>query len=313
MGRLTARVAALIVWLALLFNVERLDITTTNTIDLPSSLYVTALVVALAGLLPIFQRRPVFVLIALGIALFAIGLAVTSPARIWAGDHKYRTLAGLLLLAVTAVLAHCAGRVLAEFRQAVEMLTFSQRESRVRQLHDAEETVQIELLDCRRKQRPLSLVMLQADSSTLDAMMHRLVHDIQRAMMQRYVVAMAAGVLARFLRRTDVIIQHTKPGRLIFVAPETSEPQAIALGQRMVDVARQQLGVAAQFSVAAFPEQALTFEELLNVAEQRLRERPNGQPSVTTPEDELAQIIGQRAHEQREQPIRPKAETTHGD
>lgn len=310
MADLRWRIALLLIWLTVFYNIERLDISGPNTINLPSSAYAIAVFVALAPLLSFVQRRSVVVLIASTLAVYAIMTLAIDFERSWLGIHKFRTLAGMFLLVVTALLAHRVGSALLEFRQAVKLFTFSQKGGRVREHHDAEEMVEIELLGCRRKQRPLSLVLLQADASALNMTMHRLVQEIQRSMIQRYVLATTAGYLARFLRRTDIIIQDNKPGRLIFIAPETSGGEALAMGRRVARLAQEHLGVGATFSIASFPEQALTFEELLNVAEQRLREQPHGPSSIPAPEEELAKAVEQRAHDQR---ALPKPEGVHGD
>lgn len=304
------RIALLLGWMAVFYNIERLDIAGQPTINLAPSVYVVALVIALLPLVPVLKRNTIITLVAGTLFIYVGGSLIIEPERSWYGVYKFRTLAGLFLLLVTAFLSYRVGHALEEFRQAVELLTFANPSSRVRQLHDAEEVVQVEMLGCRRKQRPLSLVLLQADPSALNMTMHRLVNEIQRSMMQRYVLATTAGFLARFLRRTDVIVQDSKPGRLIFVAPETSEEEASAMGRRIARLAEGHLGVASTFSVASFPQQALTFEELLNVAEQRLREEQRGNTTIATPEDELASIVEQHAHEQR---ALPKAETAHGD
>jgi len=91
-------------------------------------------------------------------------------------------------------------------------------------------------------------------------------------MMQRYVLAVTARMLARHLRRTDLIIEDGKPGRLILVAPETPESNARILGDRLVHLVQDRLGITARYGVATFPDHSLTFEDLLDVAERHLRQ-----------------------------------------
>jgi GGDEF domain-containing protein len=151
------------------------------------------------------------------------------------------------------------------------------------------------MISSRRRQRPLSLVVLQADPSSMNMMMHRLVQDVQRLMMQRYLLVSITRVLSRHTRRTDIIIEGQQPGRLVLLAPETTGEQAIALGERLTRVAQERMGIDANYSVASFPEQALTYEELLNVAEQRLGRQLPDQRNQLAPEDQISKLAQQRA------------------
>jgi GGDEF domain-containing protein len=106
-------------------------------------------------------------------------------------------------------------------------------------------------------------------------------------MMQRYVLTMTARVLSRHLRRTDLIIEEGKPGRLVLVAPETSSENARLLGKRLIHLVQDRLGITARFGIAAFPEQALTFDELLSVAEGGLRDEQLAESGYEVDQDVL--------------------------
>ncbi len=276
MGELRWRVVTLLLWLTFFFNIERLDIDIDNidTINLPTSVYIIGILIAIAALFSFFQRRSVWLLVGTGVGFYILALVVMRKPVI-SDVHLYLTLAGILMLTITAFLAYNLGRSLEEFIVAVGEMTFSNKGGRLRSANEAHEFVDSEMSSSRRFQRPLSLVLLQGDASSMNMAMHRLIQDIQRSMMQRYLMATLARVLSRYLRRTDIIIEGEQPGRLVLVAPETTTAQAQVLGSRLQQLAQEQLGMSAHFSVATFPDQALTYEDLLNVAEQRLNERPD--------------------------------------
>lgn len=276
MGEVRWRVVAMLLWLTFFFNIERLDIDIDkiHTINLPTSVYIIGISIAIAALFPFFQRRSVWILVGSGVVLYILALVVMRKPVI-SDVHLYLTLAGILMLTITAFLAYNLGQSLEEFIAAVSEMTFSNKGGRLRSSSEAHEFVDIEMSSSRRFQRPLSLVLLQGDASSMNMAMHRLIQDIQRSMMQRYLMATLARALSRYLRRTDIIIEGEQPGRLVLVAPETSMAQANILGKRLQHLAQEQLGMSAHFSVATFPDQALTYEDLLNVAEQQLNERPD--------------------------------------
>lgn len=293
MRRLRIHIILLLLWLAVFYNIERLDINGYDTINLESSVYLVGVLAVLLPLLPLFQRRHVLVSVAPTLAVLLVALLLDPGPEI-GGMHTYITLAEVVMVTVIVVLAHRVAGSLLEFYEAVEVVTLSDKDGRrPHTLTNAHDAVQVEMSSSRRTQRPLSLVLLQADGTSLNMMMHRFVQELQRSMMQRYVLAMMARMLSRSLRRSDLVIEDQHPGRLVLVAPETSEEAAQALGWRLKRLVAQRLGVTATFAVATFPHQALTFEELLNVAEKRLHEqRPSGHEGHD-PEQEVITLAEQ--------------------
>jgi hypothetical protein len=296
MAQIRWRVILLLSWLTLFFNIERLDLDlgAIDTINLPTVVYFIAILAAVAALTPAFQRLPVGVLM-IGVTLLYLLALLLLAEPIFGDIYTYITLTSIFLLVVTTYLSYNLGRSLTEFLAAVEDMTFSNRGGRLHNTQEAADAVHLEMISSRRRQRPLSLVVLQADPSSMNMMMHRLVQDVQRLMMQRYLLVSITRVLSRHTRRTDIIIEGQQPGRLVLLAPETTGEQAIALGERLTRVAQERMGIDANYSVASFPEQALTYEELLNVAEQRLGRQLPDQRNQLAPEDQISKLAQQRA------------------
>ncbi len=296
MSRLRWRLVALLMWIAIFFNIERLDLDGRDTINLSTSVYVIGIVAMLAAMSPALSQRPIWYTAVPTTGAYLI-YKLLSSTQLFGDAYTYLTFTGILMLLVTVVLAHRVGQELNAFVQAVEDLTFSSRGGRVRTMNDAEEAVQVEMSGSRRSQRPMSLVMIQLDPNGVRMMMHQLIQEIQRSMMQRYVLSTVARMMSRQLRRTDMIIEHDKPGRLVLLAPETSEDAAAAVGERMQRLVQERLGVTSHFATAAFPAQALTFEDLLNVAETRLHEEQPLLARSSEPEDRLLARVEKQAHE----------------
>lgn len=297
MASIRWRIILLLAWLMLFFNIERLDIAGRDTIDIASGVYVVAIAAAVAGIMPFFQRRSVLLLAAATLLAYGLVVIFDPKRQLVGGMHTYITFTGLFLLLVTVMLAYRVGQALEEFVGAVEEITFSNKGRQLHSLKEAEDIVHLEMISSRRHQRPLSLVLLQTDASSLNMLMHRLVQDVQRSMMQRYVLVTVARVLSKYLRRTDIVIEGQKPGRFVLLAPETTEQEATALGIRMAHLAADKLGVATRYSVATFPQQALTFEDLLAMAEQRLREQDTAGAAPLAPEEAITTRVEQQAFE----------------
>lgn len=274
MSRLRSNIMLLVIWLAICFNIERLDIGGINTINLTPEIYLIIVSVVLLPMVSPFRQRPLWLsMIAAMVMLTTVLLLNPTPEF---GDlHTYLTMAEISMVALTVALAYRVSGSLEEFRDAVEMITLNEKGSRLHTLSTAQDLVQTEMSGSRRSQRPLSLVLLQADASSLNMMMHRFVAELQRAMMERYVLTMAARVILPSMRRTDLIIEDQKPGRLVLVAPETPQEAAEVLGGRLVQLIQQRLGITASYGIASFPQQALTFEDLLTRAEEQLHAANN--------------------------------------
>lgn len=273
MSQLHLRILALIGWLIVFFNIERVDFNRANEINLAPGVYIVGMIAVLLPLLPYVARYSGTTLAAFIAGLYVLALALGTRPFI-ADGAIYLTLAGAFMIMINLVLSYRLGQAVDEFRRAVETVTFSDKARHLRSLAEAREMVDVEMLRSRRTERPLSVLLFQADPSSLNMAMHRLVQELQRSMMQRYVLATTANVLSRHLRRTDVVLEDQQPGRLVLLAPETSEDEAIGISRRVTQLIHDHLGVAVQGSVAAFPRQALTFEDLLLVAEQRLQSQP---------------------------------------
>ena len=263
------RVIGLLAWLTFFFNIDRLSAITGQSLVIQNlAVSVVGVLAAILPLLPMLQERSLLTQATL-ITLLYTGVSALSGTLFLGGMAAWNLLAGFVLLLVTVVLSHRIAQGFLEFRSAVETVTLAMPNGtkRLRSLEETREMVDIEMVRSRRFERPLSLVMIQADTSSINMQMHRLVQEIQRGMMQRYVLSTMAHVLSRTLRRTDIVVEDAQPGRLLLVAPETNDAEATQMGSRVARLIQERLGIGASYGIAAFPQQALTFEDLRNVAE----------------------------------------------
>jgi hypothetical protein len=267
------RIIILLAWLTFFFNIERISFGGQSTISLNVGIYIVGAVAALLPLAPFALERSLFSHIVVIAVLDGIVLAL-SNTPVFGGVYTYITFSSLVFLMVTLALSYRVSRSTLEFRKAIETITFSDSNDRLRDLREMRTMVDTEMVRSRRFERPLSLVIVQADPASINMQMHKLVQEVQRSMMQRYVLSTMARVLSRTLRRTDLVIEDSKPGRLLLVAPETEEAQANLVGGRITRLIQERLGIAASFGTASFPQQALTFEDLLSVAESRMQSEP---------------------------------------
>ena len=284
------RFIALLAWLTFFFNIERLVMLGSDAVQMSWTVYVLGGITAIIPFAPIANQRSLLFLSVFTVLCYWASLVITGTP-LFGGAYTYLNFTGLILLLVTLVVAKRVTAATQEFRDAVEMLTLTDGGQRLRTLKEMRDMVDNEMVRSRRFERPLSLVIVQADASSVNMQMHKMVQEVQRSMMQRYVLSTMARMLSRTLRRTDIVVEDKRPGRLLVVAPETNDENAVLMGTRVVRIIRERMGIDATYSFASFPQQALTFEDLLNVAEQRLQSEP---ASVKEDQDDEILDLGQR-------------------
>jgi len=287
---------ALVVVLSLLFNLERLDVAGRNTINLSPFAYVLATLIALVALRSSWwSRLPAIVSVGCWTGIYLAGHAFMSRPLL-GGVHTYITVTELALLTAVALLTVRLGRGVTAFEDAVSTLTLARTDKTVMSIGAASAEVNRALLLSRRNERPLSVLVVEpiASSSTLQ----RAVDDMQRSLLDRFIVNSAANVLSDAIRRTDIAIHKAEAGRLVVVCPETDEATANVVVDHIQSALTSKLGMKARFGLASFPTEAFTFESLVERAERRVVDADRsraGEMETATTRHEKTHSIQERA------------------
>lgn len=209
--------------------------------------------------------------------LAALGLTVALYIALWFGlggslsNDQFAILALEVVLLVTGMmLAREITLAFRELEQTIEKLIFATFSGRALLFEEAAKVIQVELARSRRYDRPLSLVIIEPDSAGIAAQFQPAPKEIQKHLTHRFAMAQIAEILDKEARNTDIIIKQEKPDRFIILCPETQTSNTNTLIRRVVEKTRAQTGVQVGFGVAAFPEEAMTFEELLQKAEAKM-------------------------------------------
>jgi len=167
-------------------------------------------------------------------------------------------------------LAHRVATPLQEFTEAVESITFTNTNNRIKPISEADEEIQIEMFRSRHNHHPLSVVLVELEPESLQAALNRAVQEVQQTMLSNYVINNIAHTLSKYLRRTDLILEQRDQGRFLIMCPDTTAGDLKLLVEYIQAVAVEQLGTSIACGVATFPDEAITFEELVNRAESHL-------------------------------------------
>jgi hypothetical protein len=289
------RLLALVLWLTLFFNIERLNVGSIDTINLPSPVYLVGLLGVLLALSGAARRWPLWLLLGVCTLLFWAALVAT-PGPALGGYHTYLSVTGLLMVLVGATLARWVAQGFDEFQQAVEQISLAGAGRRLRSLDEIQEQVERELDHSRRMQRPLSLVLLQVESSGLRMLVHRFISELQRSLAERYTLTLIANTVGRHLRKSNIVTADAASGQLLIIAPETSDAQVEVLARRVGQVVSETFAVETRLSTATLPDDAVTFQALHETAASKLR-------ALSEPAAELAPATGAGQQPRQPEPI----------
>ncbi len=214
--------------------------------------------------------------------LVALGLTVIAYIVLWfalggalSGDQFTILALELVFLVAGMMLAREITLSFHEMEQTIDKLIFATFSGRALLFEEAAKVIQTELARSRRYNRPLSLVIIEPEQDAVGAEFQPVSRvntgqEIQKQLARRYVMAQIAEILDKEARNTDTIVKQDKPDRFIILCPETQTSNTNTLIRRVVEKTRAQVGVQVGFGVAAFPEEAMTFEELLQKAEEKM-------------------------------------------
>lgn len=275
MKNLRLSVIGLVIGLSILFNIERLDFEAENFIDIDSFVYVLALIAVVFTIgVPILQRATISVLMGEWAGIYYLSklslLLFFNGRPLFGGVYTYLSITELALLLIVVLLAHKVATPLQEFKEAVESITFKNINKRIKPITEADEEIQLEMFRSRHNHHPLSVVLVELEPESLQTALHHAVQEVQQAMLSNYVINNIAHTLSKYLRRTDLILEHREQGRFLIMCPDTTAEDLKLLVEYIQAVAAEQLGTSIACGVATFPDEAITFEELVKQAESHL-------------------------------------------
>lgn len=174
---------------------------------------------------------------------------------------------GMLVL-LSAVLAFDVGRRINQTDAALERLAASNFPNRAMDIQLARDLVNAEITRSRRYHHPLSIltVQLEKKKSWGDWKNSEL---FDREMMERFAVAKVSQILSDNARGTDMVLRD-RGGRFILLCPETNQTSTHILAGRIAEAVKRQLDADIECGSSSFPDEALTFDDLLDTATNRL-------------------------------------------
>ena len=174
----------------------------------------------------------------------------------------------LLLLLLAAVLAFDVGRHVDQTDIALEQLASSAYPNRALDIQAARDSISAEITRSRRYHHPLSVlaVRLKKSESWGDWKEMKLLAD---EMLERFAIAKVSQILSDHARSTDMVLRD-RDGQFILLCPETNYASTSILANRIAEAVERELNAQVECGGASFPDEALTFDDLIQTANERL-------------------------------------------
>ena len=256
-------------YLAVMFVLGQTDYAGRPIINFASYFYL-AVIVALPVTLffPSIARVSVYMplLVWLGVYLFLLQI----NDRIYSADKGDLPVIVLefVLLEVGVWFAHQLALQINHAESVMDALALSAFPNRARDIDLEHQRIKIELTRSRRYHRPLSLLVVQSESED-DMATRDMLKSIQNDLLSRFTSARVGQIIDDCIRQTDLVMRDRR-GRFIVLCPETDLANASLLANRIAQAVKSRTSLGILWGVAAFPEEALTFDDLLQTARERL-------------------------------------------
>jgi hypothetical protein len=257
------------IYLAVIFVLGQADYADRPIINFVNYFYVAVLVaMPLTLFFPSISRVSVFVPLGFwaGVYLF---LLLTINRRLSTNSNEISIIVlEFILLEAGVWFAHQLALQISHAESIMDALALSAFPNRARDIESENQRIKIELTRSRRYNRPLSLVVMETESED-EKTTREMLKSVQQDLLSRFTSARVGQIIDDRIRQTDLVLRDPR-GRFIVLCPETDLPSATLLAKRISQAIQERTSMGVLWGVAAFPEEALTFDDLLHKARERL-------------------------------------------
>jgi GGDEF domain-containing protein len=287
MKKLRLWTTVLIIWLIFLFNIERIN----SPINIRDYTYIFVAITAVVTLvLPRLRRLPYWALMLISIVAFLLFKAFWSGHLIW-GKALPLTVTQISAVVLTGLISRQIHYGLREFEDVVNNITFGQVGSLPKPFSEMQGSIYREVRRARRYQRPLSVITLKIDEDSIQVALPKMIEAVQQAMMKQYVVAKITRILDDDIDDFGTIT--LRDDCFILVLPEKTASEAHLIAQRLENTVQEKVSIEVQTGTASLPNEAVTFEALVelaikNVDQKIIDQQTKKQPISERPKQEIA-------------------------
>lgn len=265
MAKLRIFILLLVLWVVVLFNIERLDIL---NLAIPSTLYIVTGIALLPIVLVPAMGQIRFEFVVSPVVLIYVALRYFNfPSA------QSLTVESLILESFVIVISLWLGRKISHnlesFETVVEEIVFEDKENRILSMNDGEEAVNNELFRARKYERPVALIYIKMPTINRLRRIHPNTLQYQLSLEHRYYKTRIARIVESVVYRVDILVWYGD--NLVICLPETSTDQAEQLARQISEIVGASIVLQVPMGIASFPQDGLIYNDLVTKAEQNLK------------------------------------------
>lgn len=173
----------------------------------------------------------------------------------------------LLLASLAAGLSFDVGRRIGQVDRALDGLSNDAYPNRSKDINSARDEINEEITRSRRYKRPLALMTLRLGKGPQESVLKDS-KALEKDLLERFALAKAGQIISDLARNTDMVLKDSN-GMFILLCPETEGPQLSLIAERIKAAIQDGLNIQMEWGGASFPDEAITFDDLLSIARRR--------------------------------------------
>ena len=285
------------IWLTFFFNIERILFGDVDTNIIRADTYIFVVIVALIPLLlPKLSNFSFASLLTIVTALFLIvWYQDTRWEKDVAANYTHINAVTLLVLIqvnaiiLTGLLTRQISYGLEEFEEVIANITYGHIGKRPTPFAVEQGEMYREVRRAARYKRPLAMIALKVDEKSMEVPLPEIVKDTQQAMMKEFTMAGIAKVLDESLFSFDKIA--LRDNYFFVLLPETESKDLPNIAQKLKDALWKKIEVQVQIGTACFPEEAITFESLVEMAVNNADQQLTGRATLNCEQQTVTQEV----------------------
>jgi GGDEF domain-containing protein len=256
-------------YLAVIFILGQMDYAGRPIINFASYFYLAVLIALPVTLFfPGITRLPVYVPLAVWAAIYVLLLQILDRTLSTQSIEFPVIVLEFVLLEVGVWFAFRLAFQISHAESVMDALALGAFPNRVKDIAAEGTRIKTEFTRSRRYRRPLSVLVLQVDyAEKIEA--REVVKSIQLDLMNRFTLARISQIIDDRVRQTDLVMKDHR-GHFLLLCPETELASVLLLAKRIEQAIKEQMNLKAIHGAASFPAEALTFDDLMQRANERL-------------------------------------------
>jgi GGDEF domain-containing protein len=256
-------------YLGVVFVLGQTDYTGRPIINFASYFYLAViLAIPITLFFPSISRVSVYVPLAVWAGVYLV-LLQTIDRRLSATPGEFSVIVlEFILLEAGVWFAYQLALQLSQAESVMDALALSAFPNSAHDMELESQRIKIEFTRSRRYHRPLSLVVIEPEADD-QKLTREMLKSVQHDLMSRFTTARLGQIIDDRIRQTDLVMRDHR-GRFIILCPETDLNNAALLAKRIIQAVKERTDLQISWGTASFPEEALTFDDLLQIARERL-------------------------------------------